>query len=234
MAVAATTNDVPAFFARESGAESIQDRNTLAKDDFLKLLVAQLRNQDPMNPASNQEFAAQLAQFSSLEQLQQMNSFLQESVESNKLLGKVINNDVAVSYIGKDIRAVGNRLHLVEGEDVTIRFTQERASAGTKIKIYDAITGNWVHTLDLGASPAGGLDVVWNGKNAGGEQMPEGFYSFQVEAGDYEGNQIDTLGFMFGSVTGVRYINGEAHLLLGEEEVSLADIIDVIERQSGR
>ena len=232
MPVEATTSQMPSFFTQQSGENVIQDRNTLAKDDFLKLLVAQLRNQDPMSPASNQEFAAQLAQFSSLEQLQQMNSYLQESVESNKLLGQAINNDVATSYIGKDIRAVGNMLQLVEGQETNIRFQQERASAETKIKIYDATTGNWVHTLNLGARPAGGMDVVWEGKDFRDEQLPAGSYVFMVEATDYDGNQVGTLGFMFGSVTGVRYIEGVANLLLGEQEVRLADVFDVVERQT--
>ena len=231
MPVEAITSQVPDFLTQESGEKSIQDRNALAKDDFLKLLVAQLRNQDPMNPASNQEFAAQLAQFSSLEQLQQMTSYLEESVESNKLLGQAITNNVATSYIGKDIHAVGNTLQLVEGEDVAIRFHQDQASAETKIRIYDS-TGNWVHTLDLGARPAGGMEIVWDGKDAAGERLPEGFYIFKAEATDYDGNQIFTVGYMFGSVTGVRYIEGVANLLLGDQEVSLADVFDVVERQS--
>ena len=231
MPVEAITSQVPDFFTQESGEKSIQDRNSLAKNDFLKLLVTQLQNQDPMNPASNQEFAAQLAQFSSLEQLQQINSYLEESVESNRLLSQAITNNVATGYIGKDIHAVGNRLQLVEGEDVTIRFHQDQASAETNVRIYDS-TGNWVHTLDLGARPAGGMEIAWDGRDAAGDRLPEGFYIFNPEATDYEGNQIYTVGYMFGSVTGVRYIDGVANLLLGEGEVSLADVFDVVERQS--
>ena len=69
MDVAAATNETQTWGAQASGVDSIQNKSVLQKDDFLKLLVAQLQNQDPLNPASNQEFASQLAQFSSLEQL---------------------------------------------------------------------------------------------------------------------------------------------------------------------
>ncbi|MBN2290115.1 MAG: flagellar hook assembly protein FlgD [Candidatus Glassbacteria bacterium] len=232
MSVEATNNQAAEFFTQTSGEKSVQDRNALAKDDFLKLLVAQLQNQDPMNPASNQEFASQLAQFSSLEQLQQMSSYLQESVEANRLLGQTIENEVANSYIGKDVRAVGNVLQLIDGEDPVIRFHQDQASADTKVRIYDGLSGSWVHTLELGARPAGAMELVWDGKDASGERLPEGYYIFNAEATDYENYAIDTVGYVHGSVTGVRYVDGVARLLVDEQEVALEDVFDVVERQT--
>ena len=83
MDVAGTINERPAWASQASGVDSIQNRTQLMKDDFLKLLVTQLQNQDPLNPASNQEFAAQLAQFSSLEQLMEMNKALDANLEMN-------------------------------------------------------------------------------------------------------------------------------------------------------
>ncbi|MEA2063879.1 MAG: flagellar hook capping FlgD N-terminal domain-containing protein, partial [Gemmatimonadota bacterium] len=142
MSVAATTSQAPNFFTQQSGESKLTDRNTMGKDDFLRLLVTQLQNQDPMNPASNEEFASQLAQFSTLEKQEEANSIMQESLEATKHLNQSMNNNVATSYIGKDVRAAGNKIHLVEGQEITISFYQQYASAGTKLRVYDSAGGS--------------------------------------------------------------------------------------------
>ena len=78
---------------------------SLGKDDFLKLLIAQLQNQDPLNPADNTEFVAQLAQFSSLEQLTTMNASLEQSIEFNRTVTETINNSMMVNFMGKSVSA---------------------------------------------------------------------------------------------------------------------------------
>ena len=80
--------------------------STLGKDDFLKLLIVQLRNQDPLNPTEGTEFAAQLAQFSSVEQLTNINSTLTESLATNKLLTQSIGNSLATTMIGKTVKGM--------------------------------------------------------------------------------------------------------------------------------
>src|ERR1700690_2579879 len=77
----------------------------LGEDDFLKLLTMQMQYQDPMNPMSGTEFASQLAQFSSVEQLTNINSELAQSISSNSVLTQSINNDLAATFIGKNVRA---------------------------------------------------------------------------------------------------------------------------------
>jgi flagellar basal-body rod modification protein FlgD len=232
MSVEAITTDTNSWFTQESGAEELKDRSALNKDDFLMLLVEQLQNQDPLEPASNQEFASQLAQYSSLEQLTEMNNSLKSNTGSLLGLSQSIVNDVATGFIGKDVRAVGNTLTIEEGRDTSIRFQQDGASADTTVKIYNATTGAWVHTLELGARPAGSLELVWDGKNQEGAQLPDGYYFYEVSATNYDGYQVDTTSFIFDSVTGVRYDNGTAKLLLGEQEVDIEYVFDVVERQS--
>jgi flagellar basal-body rod modification protein FlgD len=229
MQVQNTDTQTPAWAAEKSGMGTITNRATLLKDDFLKLLVAQLQNQDPMNPASNQEFASQLAQFSSLEQLQQMNTSLADNLNSSNQIGQFISNSVAASFIGKDVRAVGDQVHLGASGDTLIRFSQDTTSTDTIVHIYDS-SGTEVRTLDLGANPAGGLDVGWDSKDSLGNRLPEGTYSFKIEAVDASGEAVKTVSFMIGSVTGVRYVDNKASLLLGEEEVPLENVFDVIER----
>jgi flagellar basal-body rod modification protein FlgD len=227
MDVAGTTNERPVWASQASGVDSIQNRTQLLKDDFLKLLVTQLQNQDPLNPASNQEFAAQLAQFSSLEQLMEMNKALGANLEMNGFIASSVNNSIAATFLGKEVHAVGNQVHLSEEGDLEIRFNQERASADTLVKIYNS-AGTVVRSLYLGASPGGGLMVEWNGKDEIGERLPEGTYYVEVLASDYDDNVINTVTFMMGRVTGVRYYDNKARLLIGEEEVALENVIEIV------
>ncbi len=227
MEIASTVNESAAWATQVSGVDSIQNRAQLMKDDFLKLLVVQLQNQDPLNPASNQEFAAQLAQFSSLEQLMGMNKALGENLEINGFIANSLNNSIATTFIGKEVHAVGNQVHLSEEGDLEIRFNQERASAETLVNIYNS-AGTMVRSLDLGAIPGGGVGVEWDGKDESGERLPEGSYYVEVLASDYDSNRIATVTFMMGLVTGVRYFDNRAILLVGEEEVALENIIEVV------
>ena len=108
MAVESTNNITsPAWASQESGVSNVENRAQLLKDDFLKLLVTQLQNQDPLNPASNQEFASQLAEFSSLEQLTQMNESLESNLDSDLLLAQSLNNSTATGFIGHEVHATG-------------------------------------------------------------------------------------------------------------------------------
>ena len=86
----------------------------LDKDAFLELLITQLQNQDPLNPTDSVEFTAQLAQFSSLEQLNNVN----DNLEQLQNFQASINNSQAVALIGKDITANGNFLQLTNGGPV--------------------------------------------------------------------------------------------------------------------
>ena len=82
--------------------------SSLGKDDFLRLLLAEMQHQDPLSPASSTEFVAQLAQFSSLEQLTTMNSSLEATLKYNQSLSESINNSVIVNLIGKTVTAQSN------------------------------------------------------------------------------------------------------------------------------
>ena len=85
------------------------DQGTLGKEDFLRLLVTQLRNQDPINPVKGEDFAAQLAQFSSVEQLQNINANLENNLEMDLLLNQALNNTLATTLIGNNVKAIGGK-----------------------------------------------------------------------------------------------------------------------------
>ncbi|MDP3830447.1 MAG: flagellar hook capping FlgD N-terminal domain-containing protein, partial [Ignavibacteriaceae bacterium] len=89
---------------------------SLGKDDFMKLMLTQLKHQDPLNPMEGSEFAAQLAQFSSLEQLSNLNELTAQSIDANYYLTQSINNTMTATLIGKDVKLSGNVLN-VKGDE---------------------------------------------------------------------------------------------------------------------
>ncbi|MCE5272867.1 hypothetical protein LLH00_16430 [bacterium] len=228
MQVTDSQNSLPEWAKTKSGIEDVENKGKTSKDDFLKLLVTQLQNQDPLNPADNQEFSAQLAQFSSLEQLTEMNDTLSKNLEGTTALGKFINNSVAAGFIGREINAVGDQV-LFDGEnETTIQFHLENTSSETTVHIYDS-TGAEVRSLDLSGQPKGGSEVAWDGKDDQGDTCNEGIYYVKVEATDSEGQTVDATTFMSGRVTGVRYVDNQPFLMLGEKMVSLENVFDVLD-----
>ncbi len=228
MQVSDTQNTLPEWAKTKSGVEDIENQGTTTKDDFLKLLVVQLQNQDPMNPADNQEFSAQLAQFSSLEQLTEMNDTLTKNLESTTALGKFINNSVAAGFIGREINAVGDQV-LFDGENETpIQFHLDSTSTETTVHITDS-SGADVRTIELGGQPSGGSEITWDGKSDAGDTCNSGIYYVKIEATDSEGQSIEATTFMSGRVTGVRYVENQPYLMLGEKMVSLENVFDVLD-----
>lgn len=198
----------------------------LGKEDFLRILVTQLRNQDPINPVNSENFATQLAQFSSLEQLQNINDSLGQSIESDLLLNQAINNTMATTLIGQTVRAAGNTVSVSGGKGADINFSLGAAAKKVTIEIRDA-SGSIVKTVELEQKVAGDHKFEWDGKDASGNQVAEGKYQFSVQAEDVEGNAVATQEFIVGEITGIRYQDGGAILVLGNLNVSLGSVIEI-------
>ena len=97
-------------------------KNTLQKDDFLRLLMTQLKNQDPLNPKDHEQFATQLAQFSSLEQLSNIGKGI------DKLQGGMSSEEKlqALGMIGKEVKASGNKVELLHGKEVSLEYLPDK------------------------------------------------------------------------------------------------------------
>jgi len=199
---------------------------TLGKDDFLRLLVAQLRNQDPLNPVKGEDFAAQLAQFSSLEQLQNMNTNLENNLEMDLLLNQALNNTLATTLIGNKVKAIGNSHNKSAGEDTEIHFRLASAAQKVSINITDA-NGVVVRTVELSGQTSGDHSFEWDGKDNSGNELSDGVYQFSVAATDGSGNDVGALTFITGVINGIRYNNGAAMLLLGDVEVNMSDVFEI-------
>ncbi len=204
-----------------------QNTGVLGKDDFLKILVTQLQNQDPLDPSSPDEFASQLAQFSSLEQLQNMNDSLQGSIELDLLLNQAINNTMATTLIGRSVKAGGNAVELTEGtQSVNLNFDLASNSKTVKVEIRDS-EGTVIRTLEIENQLAGDHKIQWDGKDKNGDAVESGKYTFEVTAEDIEGNAVTANEFIVGRIDSIRYENGGAVLLLGGLRIGLDAVLEI-------
>lgn len=194
---------------------------TLGKDAFMNLLVTQLRYQDPLQPMENTEFIAQLAQFSSLEQLWYMNA----NSQTNTLLLQSLQNTVMSGFLDREVWASGGRLWLPESGEVTLHYTVAGPALVT-VEVLNA-GGQVVRTLQVQAQQRGEQQCAWDGKDSAGQRVASGAYFFRVKAVDENGAQVSATPYTVGTVTGVRFNNGSAQLLLGGLEVSPSDLVMV-------
>lgn len=172
----------------------------IGKDQFLQMLVAQLQNQDPLNPMSGDQMAAQLAQFSSLEQLTSINEALRGQNGNQQAMIQTLNGTAAIGALGKDVLAVGDQVEITSaGGSVT--FAVEGNGGSATLRIYDA-EGKEVGKRDLGVID-GGRKTVDVGSAADG--LEPGQYTFGVEVVDSSGEQVATQPFTRGRVDGIRY-----------------------------
>ncbi len=214
---------VDALNSSTGGVTSSKD-SALGKDDFLKLLVAQLQNQDPLSPLDSTAFTSQLAEFSSLEQLANVN----ENLEYLQMYQSSINNAQAVSFIGKNIDALGSSIQLESGENEDIHFELEQDSSSVVINIYDE-AGSLVKYIENGPLGEGKQSVEWDGTDNSGNTLPEGIYKFEVMAVNANGDKVQTATYISDRVTGVTFENGVTYLLAGGMKIPIGDVIEVFE-----
>jgi flagellar basal-body rod modification protein FlgD len=197
------------------GDESNFDISGLGKDDFLKLLIAQMKHQDPLNPASNTEFVAQLAQFSALEQMTTMNTNLEASLASNTGIAESVSNAMIINYFGKSVTAESEFFNYDGSGSKEITFELEQPAAYGTIQISDE-SGNILDTVTMDVSDFGTeYTYEWDGMTTYGVRAPEGIYKFEVKAFDALENEIEVTPLSTGIVDGISYADGETKLNIG-------------------
>lgn len=197
----------------------------LGKDEFLQLLVAQLKSQDPLNPSKPEEFAAQLAQFSSVEQLININDTLGVQADSNAVMADALNNSSAMSAIGRDVLAVGDRVQLGPDGTGTVTIGVGAGGGDATLTLTDA-DGNTVATLDLGSIGSGRQTVSLQDFEAV-NGLPPGTYRYEVQVAGPEGAvEVETFSSL--RVDGVRYTPNGPVLLAGDVEIPLSNVVELI------
>jgi flagellar basal-body rod modification protein FlgD len=212
----------PTTSTHDSAVNSVDE--ILGKDDFLNLLIAQLQNQDPLNPTEGTEFTAQLAQFSSLEQLSNING----NLENMELFQASMTNSQAVSYIGKEITARGNSIQLTQDQPVPCNFELEADAEIAVISIYDS-AGGFLSMFETGPLTAGRQTGVWDGTDSNGNRLPDGIYSFEVQAADADNQGVDVTPLISAVVTGVSFKDNKANLVTELQTIAIEDVMDVSE-----
>ncbi|HDY76217.1 MAG TPA: hypothetical protein ENH49_06805 [Candidatus Marinimicrobia bacterium] len=205
---------------------------TMGRDEFLKLLIQQLQNQDPLSPMESQDFAAQLAQFSSLEQLTNMSGMMEESLNVDLMLTQAINNTMATNFIGKNVSAVGDSITLTADDPVDLAFKLNGKAETVTVKIMDA-DGNVVKEIEMGALSSGKHFAEWDGTNKNGEAMPAGDYRFEVEALDANEEVVSAITLIMGIITGIQYDQGAAVFIVNGNEIPFNMVLEITSGDEG-
>lgn len=149
----------------------------LGKNEFLNLLVAQLNNQNPLEPQGNGEFIAQLAQFSQVEGIQELNTSM-TSLLSGYQSSQALQ---ASSLVGRKVIIPSEKAVVDTSETFKGSVVLPVSSSNVYVNVYDS-TGAVVNRVNLGQQSAGNVSFMWDGKDSSGKVMPPGTYKFEAQA----------------------------------------------------
>jgi flagellar basal-body rod modification protein FlgD len=203
-------------------------QTNLNKEDFLKLLVTQLRYQDPLSPEDPKDFVAQLAQFSSLEQQINANQNLQDLGKLFQHLKDSQNMTQGVALLGKTVKGSGNQLTVTGGKALEASFQLPQEAKEVVVGVFDA-GGKQVRILNLGSQTAGVHPITWDGKDTQGKQAADGIYSFQVAAKDKAGKAIQVDNFFTGTVQEVYQDAQGVWVKVNGKQMLLSNIVSVVQ-----
>lgn len=189
------------------------------KADFLKMMLMQLRHQDPLNPVANEDFVQQLSSLSSVEAQRNSLSVLEEirdgfskTIDELSQSSKTMNETAILSLLNKEVAILTDRLHHENrGDSHELRFSAGSKSHPLTVKIYDS-TGNEVRTISIDSPPDnnGLYSFNWDGKDANGENVTAGIYQVKIfhndtlvdkDAGVLKENKVEGIKFIDGNIT---------------------------------
>ncbi len=199
-----------------SSSKSTGSASSLGQDEFMTMLLAELRNQDPLNPMEGKDFAAQLAQFSSLQQLSNLNT----TMSSLPTYLQAFSNAQMSDLIGDVATASGNTI-TVSGSQTDISFSLPSDIASGTLKIYDS-NGAEVGSADLGNMSSGINFISWNTSS-----VSPGEYTFDISAQDKSGKAVTATTLISGTVTGVTFKDDTAYLTINGQDVAFSKIISI-------
>jgi flagellar basal-body rod modification protein FlgD len=196
----------------------------MGKDAFMKLLVAELKQQDPTDPVKAREMITQLSQLSSVEKLTAVEKDLSDMKAQNTGVASV----QTAGLVGRTVTAETNRLALTPSGNATGQYVLGKNAADVKVTVRDA-HNNVVRTLTDHNQALGAHSFVWDGIDDAGNRAPSAQYSFEVAAtaGDASKSPVSVSTRLTGVVSQVSYANGEAELVVGDAHIGFGDVISI-------
>ncbi len=204
---------------------NLSRQNLGSKDIFLKLLVAQMQNQDPLKPQDAVKMTSQLAQFNMVEQQISTNELLTAMLGSSQST----NSDIASasSYLGHTVAADASSFNFDGASPQEISVELLENASNVKVEIVDG-SGNVVSTLHSGSLPSGSNNMTWDGLNEAGGAVAEGNYIIRVTATDGNDAPLPAYTQIIGLVNSVRRTaDGMVVLMLGTTPVSMDSITEI-------
>jgi flagellar basal-body rod modification protein FlgD len=198
----------------------------LGKDDFLKLLVTKMSNQDPLDPMADEDFIAQLAQFSSLEQMYNISEGIAEANQWDFLQMQSLNNTLASGLIGKEVVASYDGVYFDGDNDAAINFTTTTYADEIEFTIR-AEDGSTIATLSRDDVQPGNGQIEWDGRDRYGNKVDPGYYTVEVSATGPGGANFTPSLKLVGVVSSISYRDGGAFLNVNGSEIKLGDIVSV-------
>ncbi|MCL1981029.1 MAG: flagellar hook assembly protein FlgD [Proteobacteria bacterium] len=212
----ATVNPTSSGAAATAAAATTSKTNALGQEQFLTLLIAQLKNQDPLNPSDPTEFTAQLAQYSQLEQLFNLNS----SMDQLTAAANSSERYSALGLIGQEV-VVENDEFALGDNPVQVGYRIDGSVSDASVVIKNKY-GQTVATLKATDLSAGNHFLTWDGKDSAGNTMAAGTYSISITANNTDGSSATVTPLVRAQVTGIDLSGGEAKIItaLGEYKIS--------------
>jgi len=199
----------------------------MGKDSFLTLLLAQLQNQDPLNPMESYEFTGQLAQFTQIEQLTDIKDLVESGIESNNNLASTIQSTLAVNMIGKEVTINTSTLKFDGTNGVKFMFDAPTEAETLGISVYNS-DGNLVKNLDMTSFETGTNTVTWDGKDSDGNTVESGDYYVSVAYKNEEGSSYNLQTYINGKITGLKYKSGETYVVVNGQEIKLSNLKEIL------
>jgi flagellar basal-body rod modification protein FlgD len=198
----------------------VRDRRDLGRDQFLELLVTQLRHQDPLSPLAPDQFAAQLAQFTSVEQLTKLNDAFALQQEQSAAKGLLEKTALGASLIGRQVVVQGDFLTVAQDGSTTFRAAIGGSGGSATLKLLDP-SGQVIATQQLGMA-GGGMQTI---RPPAG--LPPGTYRYALDVKDASGDPVPVIPYTQGQVTGVIFENGTVMLKIGSIRIPLDQLSEI-------
>ena len=192
-----------------------------SRDQFLRLFVAQLENQNPLDPQSGADMVAQLAQFSSLEQAGETNNRLADMVSAQDAAGSAQLADL----VGREITADASTIQLDGGTPPALQVASDDNVAGGEVTIRDA-SGAVIKTIPFGGGESP-IQIAWDGTDSRGVPLTPGSYSVEVKAHKADGTDIPARPQLHGVVDAIELTATGPRLLLGRTRISPAAVTTI-------